>query len=146
MKYHQRYAKKSVAQIEEMNHSFPGINIEYRPIRKYYYSSLASHVLGYVGKIGNEEYTQNEGYELDDYIGKTGIEYVCEKILKRERWIKTNRYVNRWNNNRRIYYGRSDFRLKCNAYNRCKSTASCRKGTKRKYREKINNGDYGEKT
>ena len=80
--------EKSVAQIEEMNHSFPGINIEYRPIRKYYYSSLASHVLGYVGKIGNEEYTQNEGYELDDYIGKTGIEYVCEKFLKGKDGLK----------------------------------------------------------
>ena len=80
--------EKSVAQIEEMNHSFPGINIEYRPIRKYYYSSLASHVLGYVGKIGNEEYTQNEGYELDDYMGKTGIEYVCEKFLKGKDGLK----------------------------------------------------------
>lgn len=78
----------TVAQIEEMNHSFPGINIEYRPIRKYYYSSLASHVLGYVGKIGNEEYKQNEGYELDDYIGKTGIEYVCEKYLKGKDGLK----------------------------------------------------------
>ena len=75
-------SEKSVAQFEEMNNNFPGISISYKPIRKYYYTSLASHILGYVGKINNEEYNDNEGYELDDYIGKTGIEYVCEKYLK----------------------------------------------------------------
>ena len=43
---------------------------------------MASHTLGYVGKIDSNEYKNNEGYSLDDYIGKTGIEYVCEKYLK----------------------------------------------------------------
>ena len=81
-------SEKSVAQFEEMNNNFPGIDIDYRPIRKYYYGSLASHTLGYVGKIDNEEYKNNEGYELDDYIGKTGIEYVCEKYLKGTDGIK----------------------------------------------------------
>lgn len=75
-------SEKSVAQFEEMNSNFPGIAIDYKPIRKYYYGSLASHTLGYVGKINSEEYNNNEGYQLDDYIGKTGIEYVCEKYLK----------------------------------------------------------------
>ena len=81
-------SETSVAQFEEMNNNFPGIDIDYRPIRKYYYGSLASHTLGYVGKIDNEEYKNNEGYELDDYIGKTGIEYVCEKYLKGTDGIK----------------------------------------------------------
>lgn len=49
-------SEKSVAQFEEMNNNFPGIDIDYKPIRKYYYSNLASHILGYVGKIDNEEY------------------------------------------------------------------------------------------
>lgn len=81
-------SEKSVAQFEEMNNNFPGIAIDYRPIRKYYYGSLASHTLGYVGKIDNDEYKNNEGYDLDDYIGKTGIEYVCEKYLKGTDGIK----------------------------------------------------------
>jgi len=72
----------SVAKFEEMNLDFPGISINYTPIRKYYYGNLASHVLGYVGKINSEEYNENEGYQLQDYIGKTGIEFVCEKYLK----------------------------------------------------------------
>ena len=75
-------SEKSVAQFEEMNTNFPGIAINHSPVRKYYYGSLASHTLGYVGKINSDEYKNNDGYALDDYIGKTGIEYVCEKYLK----------------------------------------------------------------
>jgi len=75
-------SQKSVAQFEEMNSNFPGLAIAYIPIRKYYYEALGSHTLGYVGKINSEEYKKNEGYDLNDYIGKTGIEYVCEKYLK----------------------------------------------------------------
>jgi len=75
-------SSNSIAQFEEMNASFPGISIEYKPIRKYYYGSLASHILGYVGKIDSTEYNNNQGYLLDDYIGKTGIEYICEPYLK----------------------------------------------------------------
>lgn len=71
-----------------MNNNFPGISISYLPVRQYYYSNLASHTLGYVGKINNDEYNANEGYSLDDYIGKTGIEYVCEGYLKGKDGIK----------------------------------------------------------
>lgn len=81
-------SEQSVAKIEEMNNNFPGISIDYKPIRKYYYQTLASHALGYVGKINDEEYKKNEGYSLDDYIGKTGIEYVCEKYLKGKDGLK----------------------------------------------------------
>ena len=136
--------EKSVAQIEEMNHSFPGINIEYRPIRKYYYSSLASHVLGYVGKIGNEEYTQNEGYELDDYIGKTGIEYVCEKFLKGKDGLKqTDMSINGTTTGEYITeeaISGSNVMLTIDA----KVQQVAEKALKENI-EKINNGDYGEK-
>lgn len=136
--------EKSVAQIEEMNHSFPGINIEYRPIRKYYYSSLASHVLGYVGKIGNEEYTQNEGYELDDYIGKTGIEYVCEKFLKGKDGLKqTDMSIDGTTTGEYIMeeaISGSNVMLTIDA----KVQQVAEKALKENI-EKINNGDYGEK-
>lgn len=136
--------EKSVAQIEEMNHSFPGINIEYRPIRKYYYSSLASHVLGYVGKIGNEEYTQNEGYELDDYFGKTGIEYVCEKFLKGKDGLKqTDMSIDGTTTGEYITeeaISGSNVMLTIDA----KVQQVAEKALKENI-EKINNGDYGEK-
>ena len=136
--------EKSVAQIEEMNHSFPGINIEYRPIRKYYYSSLASHVLGYVGKIGNEEYTQNEGYELDDYIGKTGIEYVCEKFLKGKDGLKqTDMSIDGTTTGEYITeeaISGSNVMLTIDA-----KVQQVAEKTLKENIEKINNGDYGEK-
>lgn len=136
--------EKSVAQIEEMNHSFPGINIEYRPIRKYYYSSLASHVLGYVGKIGNEEYTQNEGYELDDYIGKTGIEYVCEKFLKGKDGLKqTDMSIDGTTTGEYITeeaISGSNVMITIDA----KVQQVAERALKENI-EKINNGDYGEK-
>lgn len=75
-------SEKSVYEFEEQNLSFAGIAIEYEPIRNYKYGSLASHILGYIGKINEEELEQNEEYRLNDYIGKTGLEYVLEKYLK----------------------------------------------------------------
>jgi len=75
-------SKLSVLEIEEQKHNLPGIATDNMPIRNYTYGSLASHVIGYVGKINSEEYKNNEGYDIDDYIGKTGIEYVLEKYLK----------------------------------------------------------------
>ena len=75
-------SKISVLEIEEKKHSLPGIATKDMPVRKYAYGSLASHLIGYVGRIDAEEYKNNEGYAIDDYIGKTGIEYVLEKYLK----------------------------------------------------------------
>ena len=44
---------------------------------------MAAHVIGYTGKIKEEEYKANkDDYDIDDIIGKTGIEYVFEKYLK----------------------------------------------------------------
>lgn len=74
--------EQSVLEFEEKKNSFPGIDIEKIPIRNYLYGSLASHVLGYTGKISEEEYKKLEAYEISDYIGKTGIESVFEEYLK----------------------------------------------------------------
>ena len=97
-------SENSVAIFEEQNAGFPGVSIEINPIRTYTYGSLASHILGYVGQISEEEYKNSEGYALTDYIGKTGIEYALEKYLKGKSRNKADRYVNKWYNYRRIYY------------------------------------------
>ncbi len=81
-------SEKSMLEFEEQNSSFPGIAIEKTPIRSYTYGTLASHVLGYVGKISGDEYNSLEGYSISDYIGKTGIEYSFEKYLKGQDGIK----------------------------------------------------------
>lgn len=81
-------SEQSVLEFEEKKNSFPGINIEKIPIRNYIYGSLASHVLGYTGRISEEEYKKLQGYEISDYIGKNGIESVFEKYLKGKDGIK----------------------------------------------------------
>ena len=45
--------------------------------------TLASHILGQLGRINEEELKGKEDtYEADDLIGKTGIEYIFEEYLK----------------------------------------------------------------
>ena len=81
-------SEESMLEFLEKNTTFPGISIEYMPVRKYEYGNLASHILGYVGKISEEEYKKLDGYTINDYTGKTGIENVFEKYLKGQDGIK----------------------------------------------------------
>jgi penicillin-binding protein 2 len=61
-----------------------GLYIETRNQREYLSSVDFSHILGYMGKITEEELAANrdESYLLNDYIGKTGLELTYEKILR----------------------------------------------------------------
>lgn len=74
-----------VAQISEKNDEFPGITIETKAVRTYLVGSLASHIIGYTGRINEDEYNEKkDSYDRDDIIGKTGVEYLFEKYLKGE--------------------------------------------------------------
>ena len=77
-------SKTSAIQFNEQNADFPGINIISQPIRIYTSGRLASHIIGYIGKINDTELQKklDEGYESHDYIGKTGVEYTLEKYLR----------------------------------------------------------------
>lgn len=78
-----------VAILSEKSEDFPGINIVTESVRSYTSGSLASHILGYVGKISEEEYQANkEIYDSDDITGKTGIESVFENYLRGADGIK----------------------------------------------------------
>ena len=81
-------SEKSVAIFNERNDDFPGLTVQTAAVRSYLSGSLASHILGYVGKIDENELKQNEGYDLNDRIGKTGIEYIFEPYLKGKNGIK----------------------------------------------------------
>lgn len=74
-----------VAQISERNSDFPGISIETTAARTYLAGNLASHVIGYTGKIKEEEYNENKDiYDIDDIVGKTGVESLFEEQLRGE--------------------------------------------------------------
>lgn len=81
-------SKNSVLIFSERNSDFYGIDIVTTPVVTYNYGSLASHLLGYCGKITQEELKKNEGYSDNDLIGKTGIQYVFEKYLRGKNGIR----------------------------------------------------------
>ena len=81
-------SEKSVAMFNEKNDEFPGLTIQTGAVRNYLSGSLASHILGYVGRINEDELKSNKGYDLNDTIGKTGIEYIFEPYLKGKDGIK----------------------------------------------------------
>jgi len=73
----------SAAQFSEQSARFPGVNVVKEPIVSYPLGTLASHVLGYVGRITAEELEgREETYTPNDMIGKSGIQYVFEDYLK----------------------------------------------------------------
>lgn len=78
-----KISRKSALQIEERNGDLAGIAIDVQSERVYPQRNLASHIIGYMGKINEDEYNANkEAYKKDDHIGKTGIENLFEKYLK----------------------------------------------------------------
>lgn len=77
-------SEKSMMEIKERSAMLSGINILKQPIRKYTAGSVAAHILGYTGKISSSEYDnkKDEGYTINDNIGKSGIEYAFESFLR----------------------------------------------------------------
>lgn len=79
----------SINQIREQSSKFPGTSVVEEPIIEYPYGNLASHILGYVAQINEEEYSANkEKYKMNDVIGRTGIQYTLEEYLKGQDGIK----------------------------------------------------------
>lgn len=75
------------AYIREHIDAFGGISIEKRTIRSYPYKALAAHVLGYTGKVSQEDLktvAHNRHVELGDDVGKNGVEYTYDQILAGE--------------------------------------------------------------
>ena len=70
--------------LKERASELPGVKVVVQPQRHYLGGDTMSHVLGYVGHISAEEYAalKNDGYDLNDTIGKTGVEASYEKELR----------------------------------------------------------------
>ena len=61
-----------------------GVQVLVESIRFYPYESLFSHLLGFVGRIDEGEYAdlRSGGYLINDRLGKAGVEYVYEAMLR----------------------------------------------------------------
>ncbi|NPD30623.1 penicillin-binding protein 2 [Eggerthellaceae bacterium zg-1084] len=78
---------RNVAFITEHSDAFPGVTVQNRTIRSYPYGALAAHVLGYTGSVSADdlkEKPQNSQIELGDDVGKSGVEYVYDRVLAGE--------------------------------------------------------------
>jgi penicillin-binding protein 2 len=70
--------------LEENRLRLPGIDIEMKPVREYPNGELASHLLGYLAEISEQELQEEtfRKYNPGDYIGKSGIERSWEQFLR----------------------------------------------------------------
>ncbi|WP_030007001.1 penicillin-binding protein 2 [Picosynechococcus sp. NKBG042902] len=75
-----------VTAIEEHHQTLAGVEVIIEPVRYYPEGDTASHVLGYTRELTPEEFEtrQAEGYRLQDYIGKLGLEASLESRLRGE--------------------------------------------------------------
>ncbi len=73
-----------VTKVKERKSEFPDIEVTEEYFRQFEFGSLAAHTLGRIGKIYKEEYEtlSPKGYAYNDYVGKQGIEKICEDDLR----------------------------------------------------------------
>ncbi len=87
-------SRQSAVQLQERGEELTGVNIVIEPIRKYHVGNMASHILGYMGRISKpdqdelEEKGDTYEYQTTDKIGKTGIEKVFEEYLRGQDGVK----------------------------------------------------------
>ncbi|CAN5213530.1 penicillin-binding protein 2 [soil metagenome] len=82
-----RLSDEEVARFTAQRYRFPGVEIQARLFRQYPLGAVASHVIGYIGRISQrdaskiEEMEDAANYSGTDYIGKEGLEKSYEKQL-----------------------------------------------------------------
>ena len=82
-----RLTDAEVARFAAQRFRFPGVEIKARLFRSYPYGELASHVVGYIGRINRAEKEKIDdsddqaNYRGTEYIGKLGIEQNFESQL-----------------------------------------------------------------
>ena len=82
-----RLTDTEVARFAAQRFRFPGVEIKARLFRSYPYGELASHVIGYIGRINQTEKAKIEddedqaNYRGTEYMGKLGVEQSFETQL-----------------------------------------------------------------
>ena len=92
-------SERTVAVIMENSEVLPGVTIEEDTIRRYVDSKYFAHILGYTGKISSEELAElnaqmaeqgrgDDVYDINDVVGKGGIESSFETTLQGQKAMK----------------------------------------------------------
>ena len=82
-----RLSDEEVARFAAQRFRFPGVDIKARLFRNYPWGELASHVIGYIGRINQtekeriDEGDEEANYRGTEYIGKLGVEQSYEQQL-----------------------------------------------------------------
>ena len=82
-----KLTEEEVARFAAQRYRFPGVEIKARLFRSYPFGELASHVVGYIGRINKaekerlEESEDASNYRGTEYIGKLGVEQSFENQL-----------------------------------------------------------------
>lgn len=80
-----------VSVVKENSTFYKGVDVSIAVFREYTDGTIAPHVIGVTGLINAEEYAElkDDGYAMDDVLGKSGIEKVFEENLKGTNGTKT---------------------------------------------------------
>lgn len=76
----------TLLKLEEKIPKTTGLEVSTQPSRYYPNNNLASHTLGYIGPISKDKifdsFTENKKYDVNDFVGKTGLEESFEDTLR----------------------------------------------------------------
>lgn len=78
-----KLSQEEVAVFAANQYLFPGVSIKARMMRYYPLGEITAHILGYVGRINENELQRVDtaNYRATNFIGKTGIERYYEETL-----------------------------------------------------------------
>ncbi|MBI5881615.1 MAG: penicillin-binding protein 2 [Elusimicrobia bacterium] len=75
---------RTMFRLSELKTLYPGIDLVVEARRRYPFGRVASHLLGYMGRMDQHSWTQLKevGYRIESRIGKMGLERVFEAELR----------------------------------------------------------------
>ena len=73
---------QQVASIQAQSVSFPELDITPVQRRNYPYATMAAHVMGFIGEVGDKELKQHPDLKQGDLIGKRGVELMYDSFLR----------------------------------------------------------------
>ncbi len=89
----QKYLSKEQAlQLQELTSDMPGVALVVTPGRRYLEGETLAHILGYVAAQDPEDaaFYRAQGYRLNEFVGKSGIESKYEEDLRGEPGLSSN--------------------------------------------------------
>ena len=80
----EKLSLQTALRFKELEKELPGVNVTESARREYPEGEIFSHLIGYTGKISEEELKKFPDYLLIDRVGKNGLEKQYEKYLHGE--------------------------------------------------------------